>query len=206
MDTAKTTDLAARVCPRCGDEAGEQRFCGGCGLNLSEQHELPTRSEWETAHATSDQATPGQPSPDAGHQESDSPATKARSGLDRQLRDARRWYDRQSKQGKVAFLISTTVAVILVAAVIIGAASGGKSSGGENAQRAVNALSKLFHERYSSVEDGTCESFGGGDDFFTCQFKIEGEWHTAVSATIHPDGSISWEDNSGRVSQEGTIN
>jgi ribosomal protein S27AE len=57
MDTAKTTDLAARVCPRCGEAAGQQRFCGGCGLNLSEQLELPTRSEWETVHAKSGEAT-----------------------------------------------------------------------------------------------------------------------------------------------------
>jgi uncharacterized RDD family membrane protein YckC len=46
MDAAKMTDLAARVCPRCGDEAGEHRFCQSCGLNLAEQTELPTAEEY----------------------------------------------------------------------------------------------------------------------------------------------------------------
>jgi hypothetical protein len=35
------------VCPRCGDEVGEGRFCKTCGLDLHKQTELPTRSEWE---------------------------------------------------------------------------------------------------------------------------------------------------------------
>jgi hypothetical protein len=126
MEPVKGADPAARVCPRCGEKAGEQRFCGGCGLNLSGQHELPTRSEWETAHAKSGEAT--QPSPDAGQQASGSPAMKARSGLDSQLSNARRWYERQPKGGKIAFVLSTTLAVLLVAGVVIGAASSGGGS------------------------------------------------------------------------------
>src|ERR1044072_7471459 len=38
---------ATRVCLRCGTEAGEDRFCKTCGLDLHEQKELPTRAEWE---------------------------------------------------------------------------------------------------------------------------------------------------------------
>ena len=30
------------VCPRCGTAAGDSRWCAGCGLNLSQQAELPT--------------------------------------------------------------------------------------------------------------------------------------------------------------------
>jgi hypothetical protein len=122
-----TTDPAARVCPRCGEEAGEQRFCGGCGLNLSSQHELPTRSAWETAHATSEEATPGQPSPDAGQQGGES-ATKARPGLDSPLRDAKRWFNEQSKRSRNAFVLAATLAVLLVVGVVIGAASSGGGS------------------------------------------------------------------------------
>jgi ribosomal protein L37E len=40
-----------RVCNRCGERAGEQRFCSTCGLNLAAQPELPTRGEWETARS-----------------------------------------------------------------------------------------------------------------------------------------------------------
>src|ERR1039458_10833989 len=61
MDTDKGTDLAARVCPRCGEEAGERRFCGGCGLNLSERPEIPTRTEWVAKQPHNVQtATPAQ--------------------------------------------------------------------------------------------------------------------------------------------------
>lgn len=43
------TDPDTRVCPRCGDEAGDQRFCSGCGLNLAQQEEIPTRADWEAS-------------------------------------------------------------------------------------------------------------------------------------------------------------
>lgn len=36
-----------RVCVQCGEAVGEQRFCGSCGFNLSQQEDLPTRAEWE---------------------------------------------------------------------------------------------------------------------------------------------------------------
>lgn len=45
-----TTTTDQRVCPRCGEPAGEQRFCGSCGLNIWEQRELPAREEWERSH------------------------------------------------------------------------------------------------------------------------------------------------------------
>lgn len=45
-----------RVCPRCGEPAGEQRFCGECGLSLASQPEIPTRRHWE-AHPE-DQPSP----------------------------------------------------------------------------------------------------------------------------------------------------
>lgn len=36
-----------RVCPRCGDEAGQEDYCRTCGLHLIELPELPTRGDWE---------------------------------------------------------------------------------------------------------------------------------------------------------------
>src|SRR5271167_814384 len=61
MDTGKGPDPTTKVCPRCGEDAREQRFCGGCGLNLSAQHEIPTRAEWEATQPTEAQAaTPAQ--------------------------------------------------------------------------------------------------------------------------------------------------
>lgn len=37
---------STRVCPRCGEPAGDQRFCGDCGLNLGRLAQAPTRAEW----------------------------------------------------------------------------------------------------------------------------------------------------------------
>lgn len=39
-----------RVCPECGDPAGDQPFCQRCGRNLSQEERLPTRREWEKTH------------------------------------------------------------------------------------------------------------------------------------------------------------
>jgi hypothetical protein len=47
VDALKTPDLAARVCPRCGQPASDQSFCGGCGLNLAAQAELPSDEEYD---------------------------------------------------------------------------------------------------------------------------------------------------------------
>lgn len=41
-----------RVCPRCGQATVEHTFCPQCGLNLSAQAEVPTRSEWEARQST----------------------------------------------------------------------------------------------------------------------------------------------------------
>jgi hypothetical protein len=35
------------VCPRCGSSGVGNQFCGGCGLDLTDQYELPSRAEWE---------------------------------------------------------------------------------------------------------------------------------------------------------------
>jgi hypothetical protein len=39
-----------RVCPDCGRPAGQQPFCAGCGINLSNHERLPTREQWEAEH------------------------------------------------------------------------------------------------------------------------------------------------------------
>jgi hypothetical protein len=40
-----------RVCPRCGNPAGNTDFCTSCGVNLAALPEIPTRAEWEAATA-----------------------------------------------------------------------------------------------------------------------------------------------------------
>ena len=36
-----------RVCPECGEPAGERPFCESCGRNLMRVERLPSREEWE---------------------------------------------------------------------------------------------------------------------------------------------------------------
>ncbi len=36
-----------RVCPECGEPAGERAFCASCGKNLMGVERLPTREQWE---------------------------------------------------------------------------------------------------------------------------------------------------------------
>jgi hypothetical protein len=40
-----------RVCPSCGTAAEAHEYCAGCGLHLATLPELPTRTEWQAAHA-----------------------------------------------------------------------------------------------------------------------------------------------------------
>ena len=49
--------MEARVCPRCGNDAGDHEYCSTCGLHLWEQPELPTRSEWETTEGSNTNAS-----------------------------------------------------------------------------------------------------------------------------------------------------
>jgi hypothetical protein len=55
------TEASTRVCPRCGDPAGESKFCATCGLHLHEQPELPTRSEWEERTTVAETAPSASP-------------------------------------------------------------------------------------------------------------------------------------------------
>jgi hypothetical protein len=163
VDTSKGPDPAARVCPRCGEEAGKQAFCGGCGLNLSAQHELPTRSKWEKAHiapAQNAQSSVPMRANDGEHHDTPLPPTK-QSG-----RGFRRWYDEQSKGGKVAFILSTTLAVLLVLGVIaVAASSGGGGSGGtasrEPIHRAELEACVRGGSKYETYPEGETDAEGG---------------------------------------------
>lgn len=117
-----------QVCARCGEPAGDQRFCGSCGLNLSVQEELPTRAAWEAAQATPGQRAPdseqdhprrredNEPARDTGS--SLQPAQRVRRALSAWYRHGAEWYDKQSKQRKVTVLFGVPFAVLLVVVVI----------------------------------------------------------------------------------------
>lgn len=57
------TDPSTRVCPRCGNAAGQSEYCGTCGLHLFEQPELPTHADWEATQATKEGASARLPDP-----------------------------------------------------------------------------------------------------------------------------------------------
>lgn len=115
-------DPAARVCPRCGEKAGEQRFCGGCGLNLSEQ--LPSPEEWETDRASQsrvEQDESADPWVRRGFQLARL-WTKVRS-------DAKRWYGRRSRSGKTAVIALAAVLVVIVISLATQAGGSGGVGG-----------------------------------------------------------------------------
>jgi hypothetical protein len=49
-----------RVCPFCGERPGAGVFCEACGRNLAAVDRLPSRAEWESAHAPAE-TVPSQP-------------------------------------------------------------------------------------------------------------------------------------------------
>jgi hypothetical protein len=55
----------ARVCPFCGELPGPGVFCGVCGRNLADVQQLPTRREWEEAHAPEPDPAPSLSAADA---------------------------------------------------------------------------------------------------------------------------------------------
>ena len=63
-----------------------------------------------------------------------------------------------------------------------------------------DAIVTDIEERYGDTfESGECENFlpeAGGAPLYTCEIKIGGEWHGKINATIHPDGSFEWRDES----------
>ncbi len=60
MSDDPPTEATTRVCPRCGEPAGQQEYCLTCGLHLADQDELPTRETW--AHREAPPLVPGQQS------------------------------------------------------------------------------------------------------------------------------------------------
>ena len=46
---ARTPTMRFDVCPRCGTPVTASRWCGGCGLNLHQQDELPTVGAYEAS-------------------------------------------------------------------------------------------------------------------------------------------------------------
>ncbi len=128
MDTAMTNP-AARVCPRCGEEAGEQRFCESCGLNLLEQPELPTRSAWE-ASQVADEA--GLAAGGAAHRAAEQAFASRSTDTMRPpalplWHALRNWFSARSTASKVACLAVPLVVLLLLVAVLIGATTKAES-------------------------------------------------------------------------------
>lgn len=106
------TDPSTRVCPRCGSAAGQNEYCGTCGLNLFEQPELPTRVDWEGTQAAEQAAPAPAASADTDPSGPGRVATLFR-GLNTQAR-----------------ILLVAVAAALVAIPIVIATSSGKNDSG----------------------------------------------------------------------------
>lgn len=103
------TEPSTRVCPRCGSAAGDNEYCGTCGLHLFEQPELPTREDWERTQAA-EQVAPG-------------PVSSTDTGP-RGPGRAAAWFRRLNTQARIVLV---AVAAALVAIPIVIATSSGKT-------------------------------------------------------------------------------
>ena len=178
-----------RVCPRCGEPAGKDEFCSKCGLNLWEQPELPTREEWEQAQS---EEKPGPPSAKAG---TGTPVAH--------------WWRSLSSSRQEGVLISAAIVGIVVVVVVvaiaansgggssIGSGDGGAPSGYATPSQATSAISGAIEQTYGgNIESASCDFFDPSPPpVYECQYKVDGEWHDNIQATGHPDGSLTWEDD-----------
>jgi hypothetical protein len=94
-----------RVCPKCGEAAGDRPFCASCGLNLTRVTQLPTHGQWEDAQ--------GSP-----------PDTSAAKSLESRIfHGFNEWRSRQ--RPVVLAAIASIIAIVIVVAVVVIASSGG---------------------------------------------------------------------------------
>ena len=113
-----------RVCPDCGQPAGQQPLCASCGTDLSTRDELPTRAEWEAGEPAAHgpefvppHAPGGQPPPTFGAQP---PSTMAGFGAsaDQQLP----WHQRP--MAAWGYRVGATLTNVALA-VLVGVAAAG---------------------------------------------------------------------------------
>ena len=121
-----------RVCPRCGEPAGEERFCTTCGLNLAELTEVPTRAEWEAASANpaavdrsqraaglglqSGQESGGRSAPPSGPDEKERSSTEKATPSDS---------PRGASAGRTRLILAGAALLVIAVVAIVLATSGG---------------------------------------------------------------------------------
>jgi ribosomal protein L37E len=195
-ETSGLTSRDHRVCVRCGETAGEQRFCSACGLNLSVQQELPSRAEWEAAQVPPAQAAPDGEQGQPLHGEDSEAVCDTGSSLapaQRVWRDFVGWYDQQSKGGRVAFLISLMLSAILVVAIAIvttgGSGGGGSATQFATGQQVESAIDAQLSDRTSRPVTASCPDVRlvSGETVECTVVFSDGSYKT-VTATLRENG------------------
>jgi hypothetical protein len=188
-----------RVCPRCGEPAGESPFCKSCGTNLTQVDRLPLRAEWEANQPGAEQSRQwGSTEPSSANR---TPSTGV------QLRG---WFAGVWQGGKIA--LGGAAAVVLLVVLVAALSGGGNGSSGSTSPLSGEAVTaKMRDELASNLPDGDealeyveCSEFApglGGDAVFDCKARfrsIDGstDWHDNVQLTVLPDKTLSYEDDS----------
>jgi hypothetical protein len=171
-----------RVCPQCGEPAGAQPFCAACGLNLSREARLPSRSEWEA-------------------QQRDPSATEhASNAPDRET-------PAPDRPGRVAAWLGThrlaagLAGVALLLAIILPLTlSGGASNRTSYVQSYME--NQLGHNVVCVKEGET--NYECQDAYITNPEEVDPNG-TSYSVTLNPDGSVSDYRNNGTSLLNGRV-
>lgn len=166
-----TPDPDRSVCPRCGGDAAEFRFCPVCALDLVSEPQLPTRAEWERERAA-------QPWPARAQSEGvPEVSPESRSGSRRTPRSRRR----------SAIEVGGPLLVVGALAFVLLRPTGGSpvSGGLHYDSRAAPLLASLRASRERSLRRSTCHgcadvsSDGGG-----CSGYLS-DWTCDVMVVLH---------------------
>lgn len=145
LGATRMTAAGERVCPRCGEPAENHRFCPSCGLNLAEQPEAPTRSEWEGRAAAT--------SAEESHQETGRETAGTAGGEPANGPSGRRI----AHKGLIAGAMGIVVAIVVV--VVVLASGGGGDRGGGETNRSHESVSPVASAP-ASVVLSACEQNG----------------------------------------------
>ena len=145
------------VCPRCGTDASESRWCSGCGLNLEQQERLPTREEFE-AREREQQWLSEHEAPESLAEGREEPTAKA------QATGGRRRTKLLVVGGLLAAGLFVAVAVLLASGNENGT-EGGPGSSGVDERAVADTVAETLQARFDSPSN----TFGASIREVSCQ-------------------------------------
>lgn len=193
-------DPEPRVCPDCGEAAGQQPFCASCGRNLTSLDRLPTRGEWVAAQDQQDEKDRATETRD-----SDRPPLDAATQPEPQAPTVAAGEEPKRRPTAILALLASGVVVAVVVGALLATAGGG--GGVDEAAEVEAEVEAALADRSGGIEfaqladataiackpDGTLRNV----KVFKCSWDSGSQTNTA-RWTLFDDGNLA------RVSQGGS--